>query len=107
MDTLKGSGPLTVFAPTDEAFAKLPAGTLDALLKDKDKLAAILTYHVVPGKVMAADVVKLTSAKTANGKMLPIRAMNGTVTVDNAKVVKTDIMASNGVIHVIDTVVMP
>lgn len=107
VDTLKGPGPLTVFAPTDEAFAKLPAGTVEALLKDKDKLAAILTYHVVPGKVMAADVVKLTSAKTVNGKMLAIRAMNGAVTIDTAKVVKTDIMTSNGVIHVIDTVVMP
>jgi len=107
VDTLKGTGPFTVFAPTDEAFAKLPAGTVEALLKDKEKLAAILTYHVVPGKVMAADAMKLTSAKTANGKTLTIRATNGAVMVDTARVVKTDIVASNGVIHVIDTVVMP
>jgi uncharacterized surface protein with fasciclin (FAS1) repeats len=107
VDTLKSAGPFTVFAPTDAAFAKLPAGTLDALLKDKEKLTAILTYHVVPGKLMAADVVQLTSAKTANGKPLTIDAANGTVMVDTAKVVKTDIQASNGVIHVLDTVVLP
>lgn len=107
VDTLKGQGPFTVFAPTDEAFAKLPAGTLETLLKDKEKLTAILTYHVVPGKVMAADVVQLTSAKTANGKPLPIRAANGEMMVDTAKVIKTDIKTSNGVIHVIDTVVLP
>lgn len=106
-DTLKGDGPFTVFAPTDDAFAKLPAGTLEALLQDKAKLTALLTYHVVPGKVMAAEVVQLTSAKTANGKPLPIRATHGAVMVDNARVVKTDIEASNGVIHVIDTVVVP
>jgi uncharacterized surface protein with fasciclin (FAS1) repeats len=107
VDTLKGKGPFTVFAPTDAAFAKLPAGTLEALLKEKEKLAAILTYHVVPGKVMAADVVQLTSAETANGKPLTIRAANGVVMVDTARVIKTDIETSNGVIHVIDTVVLP
>ena len=106
VDTLKGSGPFTVFAPTDEAFAKLPAGTLEALLKDKQRLAAVLTYHVVPGRVMAADVVKLTAAKTVQGGSLTIRADKG-VTVDGAQVVKTDIESSNGVIHVIDTVLMP
>ena len=107
--TLKGAGPFTVFAPTDAAFAKLPKGTLDDLLKpeNKVKLQAILTYHVVSGKVMAADVVKLESAKTVNGQMLTIDAKNGAVMVDNAKVAKTDIESSNGVIHVIDTVMMP
>ncbi|HEX6900492.1 MAG TPA: fasciclin domain-containing protein [Thermoanaerobaculia bacterium] len=106
VDTLKGPGPFTVFAPTDAAFAKLPAGTLDALLKDKAKLAKVLTYHVVPGKVTAADVVKLTSAKTVEGQSVAIDASNG-VKVGNAKVVKADVMASNGVIHVIDTVLIP
>jgi uncharacterized surface protein with fasciclin (FAS1) repeats len=106
IETLKGSGPFTVFAPTDEAFAKLPAGALDALLKDKQRLSAVLTYHVVPGRVMAADVVKMTSAKTVQGGSLAIRADKG-VTVDGAKVVKTDIQSSNGVIHVIDAVLMP
>ena len=106
VETLKGTGPFTVFAPTDEAFAKLPAGTLEALLKDKQRLAAVLTYPVVPGRVMAADVVKLTSAKTVQGGRLGIRSDRG-VTVDGAKVVKTDIDAGNGVIHVIDTVLMP
>ncbi|HEU4402973.1 MAG TPA: fasciclin domain-containing protein [Candidatus Polarisedimenticolia bacterium] len=106
VDTLKGKGPFTVFAPTDDAFAKLPAGTLDGLLKDKAKLADILTYHVVAGKVMAADVVKLTSAKTVEGQSLTIDARKG-VRVDNANVVKTDIVATNGVIHVIDSVVLP
>lgn len=105
-DTLRGDGPFTVFAPTDEAFAKLPKSTLDALLKDKDKLTSILTYHVVPGKVMAADVVKLTEAKTVQGQSVKIATMGG-VMVDNAKVVKTDVSATNGVIHVIDTVIMP
>jgi uncharacterized surface protein with fasciclin (FAS1) repeats len=104
--TLKGPGPFTVFAPTDEAFAKLPAGALEGLLKDKQRLAAVLTYHVVPGRVMAADVVKMTSAKTVQGGSLGIRADNG-VTVDGVKVVKTDIQAGNGVIHVIDAVLMP
>ena len=106
VETLKGEGPFTVFAPTDEAFAKLPAGTLEALLKDKQRLAAILTYHVVPGRVMAADVVKMTAAKTVQGGSLAIGADKG-VTVDGAKVVKTDIQAGNGVIHVMDTVLMP
>ena len=109
IETLKGTGPFTVFAPTDEAFAKLPAGTLDDLLKpeNKAKLQGILTYHVVPGKVMAADVVKLKTAKTVQGQELAIKIEGETVTVDNAKVVKTDIACSNGVIHVIDTVVLP
>jgi len=108
VETLQGKGPFTVFAPTDDAFTKLPSGTLEDLLKpeNKEKLVAILTYHVVPGKVMAADV-KTMMAKTVNGKELSIKVEDGNVTVDNAKVVKTDIAASNGVIHVIDTVVLP
>ena len=106
VDTLKGEGPFTVFAPTDEAFAKLPAGTLDALLKDKAKLQAVLTYHVVSGRVMAADVGKLTSAKTVQGQSLAIDTSKG-VKVGAANVVKTDVLASNGVIHVIDTVLIP
>jgi uncharacterized surface protein with fasciclin (FAS1) repeats len=106
VDTLKGEGPFTVFAPTDDAFAKIPKADLDALLADKEKLTAVLTYHVVPGKVMAADVVKLTEAKTVQGGNIAIDASDG-VKVDNATVVKTDIIASNGVIHVIDTVIMP
>jgi uncharacterized surface protein with fasciclin (FAS1) repeats len=108
-DTLKGAGPFTVFAPTDEAFAKLPAGTVENLLKpeNKAKLQAILTYHVVQGKVMAADVVKINMAKTVNGQSLAVNTKNGAVMVDNAKVVKTDIPASNGVIHVIDAVILP
>lgn len=109
VETLKGKGPFTVFAPTDEAFAKLPEGTLESLLKpeNKSKLIAILTYHVVPGKVMAKDVVKLTEAKTAQGSAVTIAAKGGKVTVDNANVVKTDIETSNGVIHVIDAVILP
>ncbi len=109
VDTLKGEGPFTVFAPTDEAFAKLPPGTLEDLLKpeNKDRLQAILTYHVVPGKVMANDVIGLDSATTANGGDLTINTSDGNVMVDNAKVVKTDILASNGVIHIIDTVIIP
>ena len=107
VETLKGKGPFTVFAPTDEAFAKLPAGTVEALLKDKAKLTAILTYHVVPGDVRAAQVVKMSSAKTVNGQSLTFSTNSGGVSVDKAKVVKTDILASNGVIHVIDTVVLP
>ena len=109
VETLKGDGPFTVFAPTDDAFAKLPAGTVENLLKpeNKDELVAILTYHVVPGKVMAADVVKLDEAKTVNGKMVDIEVESETVMVNNAKVTKADIIASNGVIHVIDTVVLP
>jgi uncharacterized surface protein with fasciclin (FAS1) repeats len=108
-ETLKGKGPFTVFAPTDDAFKKLPAGTVEDLLKpeNKQKLIAVLTYHVVPGKVKATDVVKLNSAKTVNGKEVKISTANGSVKVDNANVVKTDIMASNGVIHVIDTVILP
>ncbi len=109
VETLKGEGPFTVFAPTDDAFAKLPAGTLDDLLKpeNKQKLASILTYHVVAGKVMAADVVNLSSAKTVNGQSLSIKVHGDTVMVDNATVIKTDIKCSNGVIHVIDAVVLP
>jgi uncharacterized surface protein with fasciclin (FAS1) repeats len=105
-ETLKGKGPFTVFAPTDEAFAKLPPGTLDGLLKDKEKLSQILTYHVVPGSVMAKDV-KPGDVPTANGKMLKVSAEGGRVKVDNANVTKTDIAADNGVIHVIDAVVIP
>jgi uncharacterized surface protein with fasciclin (FAS1) repeats len=109
VDTLKGKGPLTVFAPTDEAFAKLPAGTVESLLKpeNKDKLTAVLTYHVVPGRVTAGEVVKLSSAPTVNGRAVRINAQNGKVMVDNAQVVQTDIMATNGVIHVIDSVMIP
>jgi len=105
--TLKGPGPFTVFAPTDEAFAKVPKATLEALAQDKAKLTAVLTYHVVPGKVMAADVVKLKEAKTVQGQSVKISLMGSTVMVDNAHVTKTDIMASNGVIHVIDSVILP
>jgi uncharacterized surface protein with fasciclin (FAS1) repeats len=109
VDTLKGPGPFTVFAPTDEAFAKLPAGTLDNLLKpeNKEQLKKILTYHVVSGKVMAKDVVKLQSAKTVEGAEVAIKAGNSGVMVNNAHVTKTDIAASNGVIHVIDAVLLP
>ena len=109
VDTLKGPGPFTVFAPTDEAFAKLPKGTLEDLLKpeNKTKLQNILKYHVVPGKVMAADVTKLNSAKTVLGEEVDIKTMDGKVMVDNAHVVKADVAASNGVIHVIDTVILP
>ena len=106
VDTLKGDGPFTVFAPTDEAFAKIPAEDLNALLADKDKLTQVLTYHVVPGKVMASDVVKLASAKTVQGSEVSIDTSDG-VKVDNANVIKTDIKTSNGVIHVIDTVILP
>jgi uncharacterized surface protein with fasciclin (FAS1) repeats len=107
--TLSGKGPFTVFAPTDAAFAKLPAGTVENLLKpeNKDQLVAILTYHVVPGRVMAADVVKLKEAKTVNGKMLDIETKGDSVMVNDARVTATDIGASNGVIHVIDTVILP
>ena len=109
VETLKGKGPFTVFAPTDAAFAKLPAGTVAVLLnpENKAKLVAILTYHVVPGEVMAAQAAKLTSAKTVNGASLTIHAMGGQVMVDNATVTSTDIACSNGVIHVIDSVVLP
>jgi uncharacterized surface protein with fasciclin (FAS1) repeats len=106
-ETLSGKGPFTVFAPTDDAFAKLPKGTVEALLKDKEKLQAVLTYHVVAGKVMAADVVKLKHAKTVNGQKVTITVKDGKVWVDNANVIKTDILGSNGVIHVIDTVILP
>ncbi|CAB3707720.1 hypothetical protein LMG26690_03009 [Achromobacter animicus] len=106
VDTLKGPGPFTVFAPTDEAFAKVPKDKLDALLKDKAALTKVLTYHVVPGKVMAKDV-KAGQVKTVQGSPLTVTVNGGTVMVDNAKVVKTDVVADNGVIHVIDTVVMP
>ena len=107
--TLKGPGPYTVFAPTDDAFAKLPAGTLDDLLKPENTamLRRVLTYHVVPGKVMAADVVKVSSAKAVSGDTLSIKVSGDTVMVDGARVVKTDIVASNGVIHVLDTVLIP
>jgi len=109
VDTLKGEGPFTVFAPTDEAFAKLPAGTVEDLLKpeNKEKLQAILLYHVVPGKVTAADVVKVTSAKTANDMDLKVMVDGNMVKINEAQVVQTDIMTSNGVIHVIDTVLIP
>ena len=109
VDALKGEGPLTVFAPTDEAFKKLPAGTVENLLKpeNKEKLIAVLTYHVVPGRVTASEVVNLDSAKTVNGRSLKINARDGKVMVDNARVTATDIIASNGVIHVIDSVVLP
>ncbi len=109
VETLRGKGPLTVFAPTDEAFAKLPAGTVESLLlpESKEKLIAVLTYHVVAGKVLASDVVKLKSAKTVNGKEVTIKVSDKGVMVDAAKVVTTDIEASNGVIHVIDSVILP
>ncbi len=106
VDTLRGEGPFTVFAPTDEAFAKIPKAQLDALLKDKEALVKVLTYHVVPGKVTAAEVVKLSSAKTVEGQSITIDTRDG-VKVDNARVIKTDIEARNGIIHVIDTVIMP
>jgi len=108
VETLQATGPFTVFAPTDEAFAKLPKGTVEDLLKpeNKEKLVAILTYHVVPGKVTAADV-KTMKAKTVNGKELSLKVADGKVSVDNANVVKADVMAKNGVIHVIDHVVLP
>jgi uncharacterized surface protein with fasciclin (FAS1) repeats len=109
VETLKGKGPFTVFAPTDEAFAKLPGGTLDNLLKaeNKAKLVALLTYHVVPKKLTAKKIVIMTSAKTVNGHSLTFKFKDGWVLVDNAKVVKTDIMCTNGVIHGIDTLVLP
>jgi uncharacterized surface protein with fasciclin (FAS1) repeats len=106
VDTLKGAGPYTVFAPTDAAFAKLPKGALEDLLKDQEKLAAVLTYHVVPGKVMSADV-KPGKVKTVQGQPLTLATKNGSVTVNDARVIKTDVTASNGVIHVIDSVVLP
>lgn len=107
--TLKGAGPFTVFAPNDAAFAKLPAGTVESLVKpeNKAKLAAILTYHVVAGKVMAADVMKITSAKTVNGQSAKVAIVNGKVKLDGATVIAADIVCDNGVIHVIDSVIMP
>ena len=107
--TLKGAGPFTVFAPTDEAFAKLPGGTLETLLKpeNKEKLRRILTYHVVAGKVMASDVVKLQSARAVSGDTITVKVEDGVVHVDNATVTSSDILASNGVIHVIDSVILP
>ena len=109
VDTLKGKGPYTVFAPTDEAFSKLPAGTVETLLKpeNKEKLKSILLYHVVAGDVTAKQVMKRSSAKTVGGQSVTIAVNNGTVMVNDAKVVKADVMASNGVIHVIDTVLLP
>ena len=106
VDTLKGAGPFTVFAPTDEAFAKLPEGTVEALLNDIPKLTKILTYHVVSGKVMAADVVKLTSAKTVEGSEVKIDASNG-VKINDSNVTTADVAADNGVIHIIDSVLLP
>jgi uncharacterized surface protein with fasciclin (FAS1) repeats len=106
VETLSGPGPFTVFAPTDAAFAKLPAGTVEALLKDKKKLTSILTYHVVSGNVMAKDVVTLTSAKTLNGQSVTVNATKG-VKINDALVITPDVVASNGVIHVIDTVLLP
>lgn len=107
VETLKGPGPFTVFAPTDEAFAKLPAGTLESLIANPEQLKKVLTYHVVAGKVMASDVVKLKEAKTVQGSSAKIKVSGGEVMIDNAKVVKTDIVCDNGVIHVIDTVILP
>jgi uncharacterized surface protein with fasciclin (FAS1) repeats len=109
VEVLRGEGPFTVFAPTDAAFAKLPAGTLDALLKDRERLTAVLTYHVVPSRVTAADVTRMGSARpaTVQGQRLTIAVRDGKVHVDGATVVAADVMASNGVIHVIDSVVLP
>ncbi len=106
VDVLSGPGPFTVFAPTDEAFSKLPAGTIENLLKDKEQLTAVLTYHVVAGKVMAADVVNLSSAKTVQGGTLAINAEHG-VKIDNANVIQADVTCDNGVIHIIDSVLIP
>jgi len=107
VETLKSAGPFTVFAPTDEAFAKLPAGTVEGLLKNPEELKKILTYHVVAGKVMAADVVKIKSAKTVQGSSAKVKVSGSDVMIDGAKVVKTDIVCDNGVIHVIDAVILP
>jgi uncharacterized surface protein with fasciclin (FAS1) repeats len=106
VETLSGEGPFTVFAPTDEAFAQIPQDTLQAVLADKEKLTAILTYHVVPGKLMAADVVRSTQLQTVQGQSITVSTEGG-VRVDNANVIQTDIEADNGVIHVIDQVIMP
>lgn len=107
VETLKGEGPYTVFAPTDEAFAKLPEGTVEALLNDKEALTQILLYHVVSGKVTSGEVVKLESAKTVEGQEVMIKVSEGSVYINNSKVTSADVMASNGVIHVIDTVLIP
>ena len=107
VETLKGEGPFTVFAPTDEAFAKLPAGTLDALLADRERLTKVLTYHVVPGRITSAEVAGLESANTVNGKSPRVAAKDGAVRIDDATVTQADIAASNGVIHVIDAVLLP
>jgi uncharacterized surface protein with fasciclin (FAS1) repeats len=107
VETLKGKGPFTVFAPTDEAFAKLPAGTIEKLLADKKALTEVLTYHVVAGRVTAADVSKLPSAKTVQGQDVSVRVTGGKVMINDANVVKADVAASNGVIHVIDKVILP
>jgi uncharacterized surface protein with fasciclin (FAS1) repeats len=107
VEVLRGEGPFTVFAPTDKAFAKVPKEQLEALLKDKEKLQGVLTYHVVPGKVMAADVVKVQSAKTVQGKPVKVVVKDGKVRINGANVLKTDIECSNGVIHVIDAVLLP
>lgn len=107
VETLQSDGPFTVFAPTDEAFAAIPEADLNALLADKEALTAVLTYHVVPGKVMASDVVALKSAETVNGQSIDIKVWDGKVSVDGANVTATDIEASNGVIHVIDAVILP
>ena len=109
VDVLRGDGPFTVFAPTDAAFAKLPAGTVESLLKpeNKAKLQAVLTYHVVPGRYMAADVLQMSSAKTVNGNTFTVSMSGGNAMIDNARIIKTDIVASNGVIHVIDSVILP
>jgi uncharacterized surface protein with fasciclin (FAS1) repeats len=107
VETLKGDGPYTVFAPTDDAFAKLPEGTIESLLNDKETLKSILLYHVVAGKVTSEEVVNLTQAETFNGKNLKIKVKDGSVKINDSKVIKADIMASNGVIHIIDTVLIP
>lgn len=107
VDTLSGAGPFTVFAPSDEAFGKLPAGTVEELLKDIPKLTSILTYHVIPGKMLAKDVAELTSAKTVQGKEVHISSKNGEVKINDATVTSADILTSNGVIHVIDSVILP
>ncbi|CAN5500223.1 fasciclin domain-containing protein [soil metagenome] len=107
VDTLKGAGPFTVFAPSDDAFKKVPASDLEALLKDKAKLVKVLTYHVVPGLINAEEVVKHASAKTVEGSDVTIKSGDGGVTISGAKVIQADIMCSNGVVHVIDTVIFP
>lgn len=107
VETLSGPGPFTVFAPTDEAFGKLPEGTVESLLENKEKLKNILTYHVVSGKVMSSDVVNMDSATTVNGQKITITVKDGTVMINDAKVIKADIECTNGVIHVIDTVLLP